>query len=369
MNLHDAFYRSTVLLVVASPCAVLLATPSAILSAIGHGARAGALFKGGVFVERLGEVKAAAFDKTGILTSGVPRVFEIDVVSGTEANLVRDAVSLEHHSTHPLAAAVTAAARERKVAPAPVTGLTMHQGLGLSAMLDGGRLIWVGSETFAATLGVAVPTTLLEPMAAHREAGRMTVLVGQGDRVSGLIAIADVPRPGAAAAITALRGQGIHPLVMMTGDHRTVGERLGRELGLDEVMAGLLPDEKLKAVTALTERVGPVVMVGDGVNDGPALAAAHVGVTLGMASEVALEVADVVLVTNDLSRLPYAIALARKARRVIVQNLVFASAVILCGIGLALAGSVSLPYGVILHEGSTLLVVANGLRLLLPLKP
>lgn len=368
MSLHDAFYRSTVLLVVASPCAVLLATPSAILSAIGHGARAGALFKGGVFVERLGEVKAAAFDKTGVLTSGVPKVHEITAVSGAENDLLRDAVSLEQHSTHPLAAAVTAAARDRKIAPAIVTGLTMHQGLGLSAMLDGGRLIWVGSEKFAGSVNAAIPPALLAAMEAHRTAGRMTVLVGQGGQVAGLIAIADVPRPGAAAAIAALRAGGIKPLVMMTGDHPTVGELLGRELGLDEVQAGLLPDEKLKAVTALTARAGPVVMVGDGVNDGPALAAAHVGVTLGMASEVALEVADVVLVTNDLSRLPYAIALARKARRVIVQNLVFASCVILCGIGLALSGSVTLPAGVILHEGSTLIVVANGLRLLRKLK-
>ena len=267
-------------------------------------------------------------------------------------------------ATEPLAGAVVAAARQRALVLGEARGVVSHHGLGMSGQLEGARQIWVGSEAFASRRGVALPEKLRNRLAELSAEGQTTILVGENERVTGLLALVDEPRTGALAMVQTLRGMGIRPIVMVTGDHPEVARRIAQRLELDEAHAGLLPEEKLRVVKQLAVEHGTVGMVGDGVNDGPALATAHVAVTLGQASDVALEVADVVLVTNDLSRLPYAIELARKARRVVVQNLVLASAVILCGIPLAMFGAISLPVGVVLHEGSTLLVVANGLRLL-----
>jgi Cd2+/Zn2+-exporting ATPase len=248
--------------------------------------------------------------------------------------------------------------------------VTQH-GLGIHGTMTDGRRVWAGSEAFAARRGIAVDDTLGLDLARRAGAGETVVLTGEGERITGVIALADEPRAGAAATVRALRRLGCAPIVMVTGDQPAVARGLAERLALDEAQAGLLPDEKLRVIRQLGDRAGPVAMVGDGVNDGPALAAASVGVTLGMASDVALEVADVVLVTNDLTGLPYAIRLSRKAVRVVAQNLAFAAAVILTGIPLALFGIVSLPIGVVMHEGSTLIVVANGLRLLrrLPADP
>ncbi len=367
----EAFYRSMVVLVVASPCALVLATPSAILSAIGHGAREGILFKGGVFVERLARVRPIAFDKTGILTTGVPRVLEVHAISGDPAGVLADAAALERHSTHPLALSIVAHAKAQGVVPADITGVVTHHGLGIQGIAPGGRRIWAGSEAFAGRHGGAIDDALRAELGRRAEAGQTIVMTGEGERITGLVALADEARAGAAATVKALRRLGCTPLVMVTGDQPAVARGLADHLALDEAQAGLLPDEKLRVIRQLGDRSGPVAMVGDGVNDGPALAAAHVGVTLGMASDVALEVADVVLVTNDLTRLPYAIRLARKATAVVTQNLVLAAGVIATGIPLALLGLVSLPTGVVMHEGSTLIVVANGLRMLrrLPKEP
>ncbi len=360
----DAFYRSMVLLVVASPCALVLATPSAVLSAIGHGAREGILFKGGVFVERLAQVRAVAFDKTGVLTTGVLRVTGITGRGSTAAAVLADAAALERHSSHPLARSITVHAREAGAPVAELTGVATHHGLGIQGIAPDGRRIWAGSEAFAVRHGAPVDDALRVELGRHAEAGESIVVLGEAERVNGIVALADEPRAGAVDTIAGLHALGCAPLVMVTGDQPAVARRLADALALDEAQAGLLPDEKLRAIRQLGERAGAVAMVGDGVNDGPALAAAHVGVTLGMASDVALEVADVVLVTNDLTRLPYAIRLSRKATRVVAQNLLLAAGVIAVGIPLALLGVVTLPVGVVMHEGSTLIVVANGLRLL-----
>jgi len=226
----------------------------------------------------------------------------------------------------------------------------------------------VGSEALASRRMVALPEELRDKLAGLSAQGQTAILVGEDERVVGLLALADELRPGALKMVEELHALRIRPLVMVTGDHPEVARKIAQQLNLDEAHAGLLPDEKLRVVKQLARENGAVGMVGDGVNDGPALATAHIAVTLGQASDVALEVADVVLVTNDLSRLPYAIKLARKARRVVIQNLVLASCVILCGVPLALWGIITLPVGVIMHEGSTLVVVANGLRLLRSLK-
>ena len=299
-----------------------------------------------------------------MLTAGRPRVVSIEGFGRSDAEVLALAASLERHSTHPLAGAVVAAAQAGGAVVPEASGITAHQGLGLSGTLGAGRAIWVGNEAFAERREAVLPPSVRERLLAASAEGRTVIIVGEESAVVGLLGLEDDLREGAAEMVEELRACGLGPLIMVTGDHPVVAARVSERLGLDEARAGLLPDQKRLVIRDLAERSGPVGMVGDGVNDGPALAEAHAGITLGMASDVALDVADVVLVTNDLTRLPYAVVLARKTRRVVVQNLVLASAVILVAVPLAFLGRLPLPLGVVLHEGSTLLVVGNGLRLL-----
>ncbi len=359
-----SFYRAMTLLVVASPCALVISTPASVLSAIANGARSGILFKGGAHLENVGHVKVVAFDKTGTLTHGRPRVTDVTPLAGESAEgMLAAAAAVEKLSEHPIAAAVVAAAEERGLAIGTARDGQSTVGQGIHGVLDG-RIVWVGKPTLAASQGVALADTVLAQVAELESQGKTAMVVGV-DRPLGIIAVADTIRPTSPDAVTALKKLGVERVVMLTGDNRRAAQTIGHQAGVDEVFADLLPADKVRKVKDLETQYGSVAVVGDGVNDAPALAAASVGIAMGAAgSDVALETADVVLMADDLMKIPYAIGLGRQSTRVVKQNLTFALSVIAVLIVATLLGVVGLPLGVIGHEGSTVLVVLNGLRLL-----
>ncbi|NUQ38699.1 MAG: cadmium-translocating P-type ATPase [Caldilineales bacterium] len=358
----DVFYRAMTLLVVASPCALVISTPASILSAIAAGARHGVLFKGGVHLETAAQVDTIAFDKTGTLTTGRPEVMGIlplDQLGETE--LLRLAASAERRSEHPIAHAIVRAAQARGLDLVEPEQFQSTTGKGIRAVVDGYNLSIGNPRLNHAQEGRA---PLPEAVAALQAAGQTTVLIHRDDTLVGAIAVADQVRAHAADALQALRRIGIERMVMLTGDHTQVAEAIAAGLDIDEVFAELLPADKVQAVRELQTR-GKVAMVGDGVNDAPALATAGVGIAMGAAgADVALETADIVLMSDDLSKLSLALTLARRSRRIIAQNMAFALAVMAILIVVTLVIGIPLPLGVVGHEGSTLIVVLNGLRLL-----
>ena len=363
----EAFYRAMTLLVVASPCALVISTPASTLSALANAARHGILFKGGNHLEDAGALKTVAFDKTGTLTLGRPSLTDVVLLDPAldEAALLRLAASAERLSEHHLAAAVVRAARERGLELAEPEGFRAVAGKGVVATVEG-REVVVGNGALFAELGAPAGAAAEAEADRLRNEGKTAIFVGDGLGPAGIVAVADTVRPDAAAVVRRLREQGIGRVVMLTGDNGRVAAAIAAPLGIgpEDVRADLLPEQKLAAIGEL-KREGPVAMVGDGVNDAPALAAADLGVAMGGAgTDVALETADVVLMGDDLARLPYAIALSRKTRRTIRQNLAFSLAVIATLVVSALTVGIPLPLGVVGHEGSTVIVVLNGLRLL-----
>ncbi len=364
-----SFYRAMVLLVVASPCALVISTPASTLSALANAARRGVLFKGAAHLEQAGAVKVVAFDKTGTLTAGRPRLTDLIPLPGvSEDDLLGAAAAAERLSEHPLAAAVVDAAVARGLPLRDADSLEALTGRGVRASVAG-RALLVGNEALFADFGLPLDPAAVAAAARLRADGKTVMFVGApqeaGGRTLGLIAVADVVRPVAREVVAALKRLGVVKTVMLTGDNERAARAIARQAGIDEVRAGLLPEQKLAAIEGLMAQYGAVAMVGDGVNDAPALATATVGVAMGAAgTDVALETADVVLMADDLTKLPYAIELSRRTRRIIRQNLTFALGVIAVLVGFALAGEVPLPVGVVGHEGSTIVVVANGLRLL-----
>jgi len=357
-----AFYRAITLLVVASPCAVVIATPAAMLSAIANAARRGVLFKGGAPVEQLAGVRTVVFDKTGTLTTGRPVVTDVVAIGAPEDRVLSLAGALEQRSEHALADPVVQMCRERGLdMPLPET-FEAVTGRGVRGRV-GKHLVRVGSEEFMSDESVLIPEEAQAHLARLRRDGKTPILVGT-DRVLGILAMADTIRPRALSALAALRALGIGRIVVLTGDHHEVAEVIARQLGIDDVRAGLLPEEKAEVVRQLAAQQ-PTAMIGDGVNDAPALATASVGIAMGAAgTDAAMETADVILMGDDLSRLPQAIALSREARRVVVQSLTFASIVIAVLFTVAFIYGIRLAFGVVGHEGSTVIVVLNGLRLL-----
>ncbi len=357
-----AFYRAITLLVVASPCALVIATPAAVLSAIANAARRGILFKGGVYIERLADVGTVVFDKTGTLTIGQPTVTDVVLLAGTERALLMAAGSIEQRSEHALAEAVVAASRTRGVALVDPQSFESVTGRGVRGVVAG-QAVRVGSEQFMRDEGMTITEDVSNRLSALRAHGKVPILVAN-EHLLGVLAVADTLRPQAEPAIRALRSLGIKRIVLLTGDHLQVANAVAGHLGVDEIHAGLLPDQKAEVVKTLA-RESVVVMVGDGVNDAPALATADVGVAMGAAgTDAATETADLVLMGDNLYRLPEAIQLSRQAKRVIRQNLAFAAAVIAVLITLTSVLGLRLALGVVGHEGSTVLVVVNGLRLL-----
>jgi Cd2+/Zn2+-exporting ATPase len=352
-------------LVAASPCALAISTPSAILSGVARAARAGLLVKGGSALEALGEVKTVAFDKTGTLTPGRPQLTDLVAADGVdEATLLAAAAAAEQQLGHPLARAVTAAARARlgPAFPPPAAAIENLPGLGVAAAMDGAPLL-IGSEALLEAHGSAPAPALAARAAALRNAGRTVMFVHHAGRDLGLVAVMDEARPEAPAVLAALRGLGITRLVMLSGDSQAVAAAIATALGLSEVRGGLLPDDKVGAILALRAEA-PVAMVGDGINDGPALASANVGIAMGAAgSDVALEAADVALMGDRLDALPFAVLLGRATRRTIRQNLAISLGMVAVLVPLTILG-LRIGPAVAAHEGSTLLVVLNGLRLL-----
>jgi Zn2+/Cd2+-exporting ATPase len=356
----DALYRAATLLVAASPCAVVISVPAAILSALSAAARGGVLFKGGAALEGLAEVRTFAFDKTGTLTTGLASVTSVIALEGTERDFLALTGGLEAQSEHPIAAAIRREVAERGITPVPVRDVHSHASEGITGADELGP-VWAGNARMLARMGAGMPAAL-----AGLDDGMETmVLVGRGPRVLGAVTVADEPRTTAAEALRGLKAEGA-AILMMTGDRAAVASRIGAELGLaaDEVHAGLLPADKVRLVDAATAR-GKVAFIGDGVNDAAALARADVGVAMGVAgSEVALQAADVALMADDLRKLAAARRLARRTARVIRQNLTLA----IGAMGVLVLGSLffnlPLPLAVLGHEGGTLLVVLNGLRLL-----
>ncbi|MEG8274957.1 heavy metal translocating P-type ATPase [Streptomyces sp. AHA2] len=359
-QLTDALLRAMTFMIVASPCAVVLATMPPLLSAIANAGRHGVLVKSAVVMERLGQVDAVALDKTGTLTEGSPRVTEIRALPGSglgEGELLALAAAAEQPSEHPLARAVVAAARDRGLDVPGARDFTSAPGIGVTAVVDG-RTVAVGAPARLADTAAATAAEL-------EESGRTAVLVVVDGVPAGLLGIADRLRPDAAgtvASLTALTGTA--PM-LLTGDNARAAARVAAESGIGDVRAGLLPQDKLTAVRELERAGRRVLVVGDGVNDAPALAAAHTGVAMGRAgSDLALETADAVIVRDELAAVPAVVALSRRARRLVVQNLVIAGVFIAGLVVWDLAGDLPLPLGVAGHEGSTVLVGLNGLRLL-----
>lgn len=357
-----ALYRAATLLVAASPCAIVISVPAAILSALSAAARGGVLFKGGAALETLAEVKSFAFDKTGTLTTGRAEVEDILSPGLAEDAFLQLAAGLEAQSEHPIAAAIRREAARRGLAVSELPDVRAIPSEGIVSGF-GNDALWAGNPRLVTRMGADVDAGWLDDL---RAAARTVVYLGQGNRLIGALSVADQPRPTSAAAVAALRADGRISLAMMTGDRRPVAERIGAELGLlpAEIHADLLPADKVDLVANLAAK-GKVAFVGDGVNDAAALARADIGIAMGAAgSEVALQAADVALLAEDMVRLAEAHRLARRTARIIRQNLAFAmTAMAVLVIG-ALAFDLPLPVAVIGHEGGTLLVVLNGLRLL-----
>jgi Cd2+/Zn2+-exporting ATPase len=365
--------RATVFIVAAAPCALVISIPIALVAAIGTAGRRGVLIKGGVHLERLAKVKVIALDKTGTLTRGVPEVTSAEPTEGMGTHeLLRVAAALEARSAHPLAQAIISAAESAGVPVAPANDVQSLTGAGIMGTVNG-RVEYVGSPELFSTLTGDLsnnPTRLdLSAIGLRvqelQSDGRTVVLVGNASRILGIIAIADALRSSATAAVSDLRAAGIEHVIMLTGDNQLAGNAIGAGAGVDEVRAELKPDEKSRAIEALTSKYGPVAMIGDGVNDAPALAAAHVGIAMGVAgSDVALETADVALMADDLSKLPYLIHCSQRTWQVVRQNIAL-SIVVIGGLSLtALTGALSLPVAVLVHEISEFIVIASGLRLL-----
>lgn len=362
MPFAESFYRAMAVLVAASPCALAIATPSAVLAGVARAARGGVLIKGGVHLENLRTLSIIAFDKTGTITTGKPSVTDVITLEGDETNLLATAASVESRSEHPLAQAVVQAARSRKLDWPPASDVQAVNGKGMHALVSS-RQVSIGNLRLFEHDGV--PDSVREQVTRLESLGKTTMLVRSDGVFLGLLALADTPRPGMREVFARLASFGVRRTIMLTGDNEQVAKAVAASVGISDVRAGLLPEEKLTVIDELMRQHGQVAMVGDGVNDAPAMARATVGIAMGGAgTDVALETADVALMADDLSRLPFAIALSRASHNIIQQNLWAAFGVVALLIPATLLGWASMGMAVLIHEGATVLVVINALRLL-----
>ena len=363
--------RATVFIVAAAPCALVISIPITLVASLGTGARQGVLIKGGIYVEELAKVKVVAMDKTGTLTRGEPEVTDVvlfrqnsDRLTNSKQELLAVAAGIERRSGHPLAQAIVRHVEAQGVQPAELADFRSLTGAGASARLDG-RTIYVGSpDLFHSKLGISLESAW-EDINHLQSEGKTVVIVGDEKDPWGLIAIRDNIRPNAQKAIDAIHAAGVDKVVMLTGDNERTAQAIARELGIDEVYADLKPEDKAVKVRELTARYGHVAMVGDGVNDAPALAEATVGVAMGAAgTDVALETADVALMADDLEKLAYALRLAKRNQSVVNQNLALSAVVISVLVIGAVGGWFTLPIAVLAHEISEFVVIGSGLRML-----
>mgnify|MGYP002622832673 CR=1 FL=1 len=358
------FYEGLVLLVIACPCALVISTPVSIVAALTAAARQGVLIKGGPYIEAPARLKAIAMDKTGTLTEGQPTVKDVVPLSGhTEAEVVEIAAAVEARSEHALAKAVVRAANAQAIRFAAVDDFQAMKGKGATATVDG-QPVWLGSHRLLEERGQETPA-MHEQLEAMERDGSSVIVVGNESHVCGMIAVADNIRPESAKAVADLRSSGIEHIVMLTGDNQGTADAIGREAGVDEVRAELLPEDKVHAVEQLVARYGEVAMIGDGVNDAPAMARATVGIAMGaVGTDAALETADIALMGDDLLSVAWLIRHSRRTLNIIRQNIVAALAVKAAFVALTLVGHASLWAAIAADTGASLAVIFNGLRLL-----
>ena len=363
---RDSFYRAMAVLVAASPCALAIATPSAVLSGVARAARGGVLVKGGAPLENLGSLTAIAFDKTGTLTEGRPRITDVVTAEGVEErDLLTVAIAVESLSDHPLAEAIVRDGKERLGGGgiASASDLTSLTGRGVTATVEG-QTVWIGkAEMFGADGVPSLGAAMTEAVAKLREGGRTTMVIRRGERDLGVIGLMDTPRAAAREALKTLHDLGVSRMIMISGDNQKVADAIAKDVGLDEAWGDLMPEDKVEAIRKLSAE-SKVAMVGDGVNDAPAMASATVGIAMGAAgSDVALETADVALMADNLAHLPFAVGLSRQTRSIIRQNVFVSLGIVAVLIPATILG-LGIGPAVAVHEGSTILVVFNALRLL-----
>ena len=357
-------YRSLVLLVIACPCALVISTPVSVVAALAAAARNGVLIKGGVFIELPAQLKAIAMDKTGTLTQGAPAVVYVVPMNGhDEGELLMRAAALELNSNHPLARAIVEEAKRRNIAIVPADDFETIQGKGAAGVING-KPFWLGSHRYLEQRRQETPE-VHQHLEAMQDAGRTVVVVGNDEHVCGFITLTDAIREETRDAIRQLHEAGVDQLVMLTGDNEGTAKAIAKEAGIDEVHAELLPEDKVAAIERLVKQHEHVAMIGDGVNDAPALARASLGLAMGAAgSDAAIETADIALMSDDLSKLPWLIHHSRRTLSIIRQNIAFSLAVKVLFVILTFAGSASLWAAIAADMGASLLVIFNGLRLL-----
>jgi len=357
-------YRALVLLVVSCPCALVISTPVSVVAALAGAARKGVLIKGGAHLERAGRVRCVAFDKTGTLTRGTPEVVEVTALGAMSADaVVALAASVEHRSHHPIARAIVNYAAARHISVSPGDDVRSLDGRGAQGHVSGAQVV-LGNHRLFEERQLCTPD-IHDRLHEISASGRTPVLVASGGAAVGVIEVVDRPREGGRDALEMLRRQGVAHIVMLTGDSSSTARTIAAELGVDEVRAELLPGDKVKAVDELRRRFGPVAMVGDGINDAPALASADVGIAMGAAgSDAALETADVALMADELMKIPYALRLSRATLRNIQANLVISIVLKAAFVALAAAGVATLWMAILADTGASVLVIANALRLL-----
>ena len=358
------FYRALVLLVIGCPCALVISTPVSIVASLAAAAKAGVLVKGGTFIEAPAKLRAVALDKTGTITAGTPQVVDVKPLQNhTEKELLTAMGAIEAHSDHPLARAIVAYVQAKGIVWAPASEVQSVQGRGVTAQIDGKRY-WLGSHRYLEELKQETPE-LHNDIEQLSSAGRTVVVMGTDDHVCGFITLADAVRPESIAAIRSLHELGVERVVMLTGDNKATADRVAREVGIDEVHAELLPADKVAAVESLVSQYEFVAMIGDGVNDAPAMGRATIGMAMGaVGSDAAIEAADVALMSDDLSRLPWLIKHSRRTMAIIRQNVVLSLAVKAVFVLLTFGGFASLWSAIAADMGVSLVVIANALRLL-----
>jgi len=367
-SFQDSFYRAMAVLIAASPCALAISTPSAVLAGIARAARHGVLIKGGRPLEALGGINAIAFDKTGTLTQGRPTLTHaIPFGTITKTYLLKVAVAVEALSDHPLAAAIVDGGKKElgnTVIP-EAENLKALMALGIQANWNK-SIVHIGNRRlFEDLTGALVPEEINQKMLELESRGHTTVIIHQDNKYLGLISVMDIARPETIATLSTLKKMGIKRMIMLTGDNQKVADAIAKKIGITDPMGCLLPEDKVKAIEQLKQQEGSVAMVGDGVNDAPAMAKSTVGIAMGAAgSDVALETADIALMADKLDNLPFAIGLSRKAKLIIKQNLIISLSMVAILVPLTIMGTIAIGPAVVGHEGSTLVVVLNALRLL-----
>lgn len=358
------FYQGLVLLVIACPCALVISTPVSVVAGMTAAANNGVLIKAGEYLEIPAELHAIAFDKTGTLTRGEPEVRQVIPLSGHSADdILRIAASMESRSDHPLGRAIIHEVTERRLSSLPAENVQAIRGKGMAAQISN-RPVWLGSHRLLEERGQETPA-MHERLVQLASDGVSVIVVGEDDHVCGFIALADAVRPEARMTVSALHDLGVRPIVMLTGDNEATAQAVARAIGMDQVLAELLPEDKVKAVEKLVSEHGHVAMVGDGVNDAPAMARASLGIAMGAAgTDTALETADIALMEDNLAKLPWLIGHSRQTLLVIRQNIAASLCVKLIFVVLTLLGHSSLWMAIAADMGTSLVVIANGLRLM-----